>query len=85
LEEAVTIGGGSRLGRKNKVKAGKTNHTSDDDENDGARWYETSLWTCNRPIATARIGVGAGVRRIRGVDTCSHVLCREWGGVEAEA
>jgi hypothetical protein len=28
---------GSRLGRKNKAKAGKTNGTSDDGENDGAR------------------------------------------------
>jgi hypothetical protein len=29
------LAGGSRLGRKNKVKAGKTNETSDDGENDG--------------------------------------------------
>jgi hypothetical protein len=33
----ATVGGGSRLGRKNRVKAGKTNGTSDDGENDGAR------------------------------------------------
>jgi hypothetical protein len=33
---ATTVGGGSRLGRKNRAKAGKTNGTSDD-ENDGAR------------------------------------------------
>jgi hypothetical protein len=31
------VGGGSRLGRKNKAKAGKTNGTSDDGENAGAR------------------------------------------------
>jgi hypothetical protein len=31
------VGGGSRLGRKNRAKAGKTNETSGDDENDGAR------------------------------------------------
>jgi hypothetical protein len=30
------VGGGSRLGRKNRAKAGKTNGTSDDGENDGA-------------------------------------------------
>ena len=34
---AATVGMGSRLGRKNRAKAGKTNVTSDDDENDGAR------------------------------------------------
>jgi hypothetical protein len=34
---AVTVGGGSRLGRKNRAKAGKTNGTFDDSENDGAR------------------------------------------------
>jgi hypothetical protein len=33
---AATVGGGSRLGRKNRAKAGKTNGTSDDSENDGA-------------------------------------------------
>jgi hypothetical protein len=32
----ATMGGGSRLGRKNRAKAEKTNGTSDDDENDGA-------------------------------------------------
>jgi hypothetical protein len=32
-----------------------------------------------RAIATARVGVGAGVGRIRGGDACSYVLCREWG------
>jgi hypothetical protein len=31
------VGGGSKLGRKNRAKAGKTNGTSDDGENDGAR------------------------------------------------
>ena len=34
---AATVGGGSMLERKNMAKAGKTNGTSDDDENDGAR------------------------------------------------
>jgi hypothetical protein len=33
----VTMDGDSRLGRKNKAKAGKTNGTSDDGKNDGAR------------------------------------------------
>jgi hypothetical protein len=33
---AATVGGGSRLGRKNRVKAGKTNEASDDGENNGA-------------------------------------------------
>jgi hypothetical protein len=32
----ATVGGGSRLGRKNRAKARKMNGTSDDDENDGA-------------------------------------------------
>jgi hypothetical protein len=31
------VGGGSRLGRKKRMKAGKMNGTSDDGENDGAR------------------------------------------------
>jgi hypothetical protein len=30
------VGEGSRLGRKNRAKAGKTNRMSDDGENDGA-------------------------------------------------
>src|SRR5690242_3783059 len=30
-----------------------------------------------RTIATARVGVGTGVGRIRGGGTCSHALCRE--------
>jgi hypothetical protein len=34
---AATVGGGSRLGRKNRTKGGKTNGTSDDGENDGGR------------------------------------------------
>jgi hypothetical protein len=34
---AATMGGGSMLGRKNRAKAEKTNGTSDDGENDGAR------------------------------------------------
>jgi hypothetical protein len=38
-----------------------------------------------RAIATARVSVGAGVRRIRGGGACSHALCREWGGTETEA
>jgi hypothetical protein len=33
----ATVGGGSRLGRKIREKAGKTNGTSDDGENNGAR------------------------------------------------
>jgi hypothetical protein len=33
----ATVGEGSRLGRKNRAKAGKTNVTSDNGENDGAR------------------------------------------------
>jgi hypothetical protein len=33
----VTVGGGSGLGRKNRAKAGKTNESFDDVENDGAR------------------------------------------------
>ena len=37
-----------------------------------------------RAIATARVGVGAGVGRIRGGGACSHALYRE-GGPEAEA
>jgi hypothetical protein len=34
---AATVGGGSRLGRKNNTKVGKTNGTSDDGENDDVR------------------------------------------------
>jgi hypothetical protein len=30
------LAGGSRMGRKNRTKAGKTNGTSDDGKNDGA-------------------------------------------------
>jgi hypothetical protein len=32
----ATVGWGSRLGRKNRAKAGKTNGTSDNGENDDA-------------------------------------------------
>jgi hypothetical protein len=38
-----------------------------------------------RAIATMRVGVGAGVGRIRGGGVCSYALCREWGGAEVEA
>jgi hypothetical protein len=38
-----------------------------------------------RAIATARVGVEAGVGRIWGGGACSHALYREWGGAEAEA
>jgi hypothetical protein len=38
-----------------------------------------------RAIATPRVGVGAGVRRIWGGGACSYALCREWGGTEVEA
>jgi hypothetical protein len=38
-----------------------------------------------RAIATVRVGVGAGVGRIRRGGTCSYALCREWGGAEVEA
>jgi hypothetical protein len=38
-----------------------------------------------RAIATAWVGVGVGVGRKQGGDACSHALCREWGGAEAEA
>jgi hypothetical protein len=34
---ATTVGEGSMLGRKNRAKAEKTNGTSGDGENDGAR------------------------------------------------
>jgi hypothetical protein len=37
-----------------------------------------------RAIATARVGVGAGVGRIRGGGVCYYALCREWGGAEVE-
>jgi hypothetical protein len=33
----ATVSGGSRLGRKNRAKARKTNETFDDGKNDGAR------------------------------------------------
>jgi hypothetical protein len=36
-------------------------------------------------IATARVGVEAGIGRIRGGGTCSYALCQEWGGAEVEA
>jgi hypothetical protein len=32
---------------------------------------------CGRATAIARVGVGAGVGRIRGGDACSYALCRE--------
>jgi hypothetical protein len=60
---AATVGEGSRLGRKNKAKAGKTNETSNDGENDGAHDVKHP---CGRAIATARVGVEAGVGRLRG-------------------
>ena len=35
---------------------------------------ETPSWTCS---STAWVGIRAGVGRIRGGGTCSHVLCRK--------
>jgi hypothetical protein len=79
---AVTVGGGSRLGWKNRAKTGKTNGTSDDGENDGAHDVKRPR---GRAIATARVGVGTSVGRIRGGGACSYALCRKWGGAEVEA
>jgi hypothetical protein len=75
-------GRGSRLGRKNRAKAGKTYGTSDDDENDGAHDVKCPH---GRAIATVWVGVGVGGGWIRGGDTCPYALCREWGGAEVEA
>jgi hypothetical protein len=71
------------LGRKNRAKAGKTNVTSDDGKNDGAR--NTMKHPHGRAIATARVGVGVGVGPTRGGGACSHDLYREWGGAKAES
>jgi hypothetical protein len=38
-----------------------------------------------RAIATARVGVGAGIGQIQGGGACSYALCREWGDAEVEA
>jgi hypothetical protein len=35
-------------------------------------------------LATARVGVEAGVERIWGEGACSYALCRERGGAEVE-
>jgi hypothetical protein len=40
---ATTVSRGSRLERKNRAKAGKTNGTSDGRENDGARMMRNVL------------------------------------------
>jgi hypothetical protein len=52
------VGGGSRLGRKNKAKARKMNETFDDGENDGTHDVKRPR---GHAIATARVGVGTGV------------------------
>jgi hypothetical protein len=61
-----------------------------EDERDVRRWRKR--WCTHavkrprgRAIATARVGVDADVGRIRGGGACSHALCQEWGGAEAEA
>jgi hypothetical protein len=38
-----------------------------------------------RAIATARVGVRAGVGRIQGGGACSYALYREWGGAKVDA
>lgn len=43
---------------------------------------ETSLWTCNSHCTGQCQG---SCRTNTGRDACSHALCREWGGAEAEA
>jgi hypothetical protein len=73
---AATVGEGSRLGRKNRAKARKTNGTSDNGENDGVRMLRKRYR--GRAIVTAQVGVGRLVGRIRGGGACSHALCREW-------
>jgi hypothetical protein len=77
---AATVGTDNRLGRKNRTKGGKTNGTSDDGENDGAYAMKYSR---GRAIATARVGVGAGVGRKRW-RLLPRPLSR-MGGVEAES
>jgi hypothetical protein len=76
----VTVSTDNRFGRKNGAKGGKTNGTSDDGENDGTYAVKYSR---GRAIATARVGVRAGVGRKRW-----RLLPRplpRMGGVEAES
>jgi hypothetical protein len=47
---AATVGGGSRLGRKNRAEAGKTNGTSDDGENNDARMMRNVLVDVQQPL-----------------------------------
>jgi hypothetical protein len=61
-----------------------------EDEWDVRRWQKR--WCAHdvkrprgRAIATARVGGGAGVRRIRGGGVCSYALYREWGAAKVEA
>jgi hypothetical protein len=61
-----------------------------EDKRDVRRWQKR--WCVHdmkrprgRAIATARVGVGAGVGRIRGGGVCSYTLCREWDDGEVEA
>jgi hypothetical protein len=50
------------------------------------RWYTHDVKRPRgRAIGTARVGVGASIKRIRGGCACSYALCREWGGAEVEA
>jgi hypothetical protein len=44
------VGGGSRIGRKNSVKARKTNVTSDNGENDDARMIRNVLVDVQQPL-----------------------------------
>jgi hypothetical protein len=61
-----------------------------EDKRDVRRWRKR--WCTHvvkrprgRALATAPVDIGTGVGRILGGGSCSHALCREWGGVEAEA
>jgi hypothetical protein len=59
-----------------------------EDERDVRRRKQWCAHDVKRPhgraIATARVGVGAGVGRIRGGGACSYALCRERVGAERE-
>jgi hypothetical protein len=79
---AATVGGGSRLD-------GRTGEGREDEwevRRRRKRWYAHDVkHPRGHAIATARVGVGAGARQIRGGGACSYALYREWGGTEVEA
>jgi hypothetical protein len=80
---------GCDRGRGQQVGEEEQGESREDERDVRRRRKRWCMYDVKRPrgrtIATARIGVGADVGRIRGGGACSYALYQEWSGADVEA